>query len=451
VAGKGPAPESTSSFGDPLIIGLILGALYIGGWALWHFEHANVARLYAYGRYIEFYLVHAIGGVAPIPGIGRVHAWIEELCTPDGWHGPCTRDFSELTWEEIRDSSTSVNMALLIWILAYAAYLFKRVNANHPKLKHARPHTIMSFVAELKNATSARDGKLLYPHLRMFSALNLIEEPLDDPVFGMSLTSKQFAFKYRLILGWRAQDGGFWAPTLDRVRAAEVFREQLGRHWSSSANLSPGETLMAAVTMPRVAATDATLDEKAFKAAMDASDDMVRYCWQQFEPPAAKHRRSKSAATNSYDWLKPQINLSAPRAVIQRYIGHPAVQELIRRHAFARTVLFALFQHGRRLGVLPPADVRWLRFYDRPLWYAVQNFGRESGFGEGAAFLSHYLYEARARTAIVEPQLDKAVSGLETALLRFKFTAVEKNAYQSTEAPSPPHPASWTGVAQNNE
>jgi intracellular multiplication protein IcmP len=429
VAARSQGQESTVSLDDPLLIGAAIVTLYAGGWALWHFGHTQLAKVYAYTRYLEFFLLRVLGEMMSLPGIRTVHQWLTTLCAPDGLGGSCKRDFSTVTWSEIANSSFYVNLLVLLVLMAYCTLLFRRAHRQHPKLRYARRHSIRTFVDELKEARNPKDGELLYPHLRLFGALDLVSAPLDDPLFGMSETSKQFLFKHGLVLDWRAEPENLWAPTLDRAKATAVFRAQLGSHWTSSANLSPGETLAAAVTMSRVAATDTSLDPVAFKRAMQTSETMIRFCWDQFQPPPVQGGRNRKANADPYAWLHPPIDLDKPREIIKRYIGHPAVQRVLERHAFARTVLFALFIQARRLGVLQPAELRWLRFYDRGLWYAIETFGREAGFAEAAGVLSHYLYEARAGVSIPEPQLDKAVSGLETALSRYKFTTDDRDRY----------------------
>lgn len=429
MAKQGQGEGRTITFDDPIFIGVTCLAIYLTGWAIWYFWHTPISTIYAYWRYVQFYVPNLLGELASIPGISHVHSWIAGLCAPDNGIGFCARDFGTVTWSEISDSSIYVNAFLLMCLVAYCVRLFIYANKTHPKLKFTRSHNIKSFVAEQMQATNNED-KLLYPHLRMFSAINLIDAPLDHPVFGMSETSRQFVFKNRLISDWREEGAGIWAPTLDRQKTAEVLRDQLGKHWTSSANLSPSETLIIAIAMPRVAATDSSLDDKTFKKAMQDSNDMIAYCWSQFVPPETKEKAQDPNA-----WLRPEIDLMLPREVIKRYIGTKAVQNIIEKHAFNRTVLFALVMQARRLGVLQPAEMRWLRFYDRQLWYVVQTIGRQAAFAEAAGVLSHYLYEAKCGSGLVEPQLDKAVTGVEAAINNFKFTTEDKKRYEA-QAPA---------------
>ena len=405
---------------DTVAIVLILGvALYLGLWALWYFQHEKIAMLYTYIRYAELYLFHLIGALADVPGFGGIHRWLDKTCVLDrnNLMSPCYRDFSEMSWPEITSSSMIVNAFIIVFLIYKCFRWFQYTNKHHPLIRFQKTHNIKSFVKE--NAP-------LYPHLRMFSAIDMISKPLDDIVFGMSQTSRQFAVKNKLISGWQKETDGSITPTLDREKALAVFRVQLGKHWTKSTDLSPAETLLAAIAMPRVAATDTKLNDEEFKSAMVDSDKMIRYCWDQFIPPTLK-----KGEVDDFQWLTPNIDLTEPREIILKYIGTETVRAILDRHAFNRTVLFALFLEARRLGVLQPAEMRWMRFYDREMWYVLQNIGRQSVLSEGAAPLAHFLYEAKSQTAIAEPQLDKAVTGLEMAMMNFKYMPSDQAKYEA--------------------
>lgn len=412
--------EKTFTWDDPAILLGVFATLYFAGWAAWYFAHTEISTAYTYIRYVQLWLVHALGSVVSLPGLSSVHNWVVEMCQPDGLLSVCHRDFSTVKWKDISNSSIAMNVLFLILIVVLCVRLFLRANATHPKLNFTKTHNIKSFVKE---------NKRLYPHLRLFSEIDLISLPLDHPVFGMSLTSRQFAFTHRLISGWKEETDGSLTPTLDRENAIRVFRTQLGKHWTKSTELSPSETLLVAIAMPRVAATDPSLDEAKFKDAMKDSEDLLKWCWDQFKPPVPAKKKDK-VVSDPLAWLKPEIDLTYPHSIIQKHIAHPAVNALIRQHAFNRTIIFALFMQARRLGVLQPAEMRWMRFYDRELWYVLETIGRQAGFAEAAAVLSHYLYESKSGTALVEPQLDKAVNGLDLAMTTFKFIKADKERYE---------------------
>ncbi len=411
--------EKSFTWDDPAILLGILATIYFACWAAWYFAHTQISMAYTYIRYVELWLLNALGGVVDLPGVTTVRNWVQEMCQPDGLVSLCHRDFSTVKWSEISNSSVVINLFCLILMVVMCVRMFLHTNATHPKLNFTKTHNIKSFVQE---------NKRLYPHLRLFSEIDLISQPLDDPVFGMSLTSRQFAYRHRLIIGWKKETDGSWTPTLDREKAMQVFRVQLGKHWTKSTELSTSETLLVAIAMPRVAATDPSLDEAEFKDAMKDSENLLRWCWDQFKPPAAK--KKGGAEADRLAWLRPKIDLEYPRSIIRKHIGHPAVNTVIEKHAYNRTIIFALFMQARRLGVLQPAEMRWMRFFDRELWYVLETIGRQAGFAEAAAVLSHYLYESKSGSALDEPQVDKAINGLELAMTSFKYTSADKERYE---------------------
>lgn len=434
MASQGNPNERTVTMDDPMVIVAFAAAIYCMVWAAWYFGHEHISTVYGYFRYAQFYVFHALGSIAHIPGVAAIHDWLGELCAPDGVVGVCTRDFGTVSWPEISDSSMWVNAVFFLASIVFSVRMYLYASRNNPKFKYARAHNLASFVKEFTGAKDAA-GNYIYPHLRLFAAISdrMISSPLDHPTFGMSQTSKSFAFRNHLVTDWRQEGQGFWAPTLNREAAIRIFRTQLGRLWTSSANLSPGETLLFAIACPRVAATDISIDDKTYKQAMADSQAMIRYCWAQFTPPEAPKKGKKgNEQVDEFAWLVPNISLDEPRQIIKRYIGLSSVQGIIEKHAFNRTILFAMYMHARRLGVLQPAEMRWLRFYDRPLWYVLQTIGRQAGYAEASGVLSHYLYEAKAGTPLVEPQLDKAVSGLEAAVSNYKFTDADKDRYSNS-------------------
>lgn len=418
--------QKSFTWDDPAILLSIFVGLYAMCWAAWYFAHDKIAAVYTYIRYIQLWVVNGLGEYLDLPGVSAIHGWVQRVCEPNGGVGACDRDFATVPWSDITTSSMFMNGFYLVVMVYVCVRMFIRINKTHPKLRFTKTHNIKSFVEE---------NKVQYPHLRMFAELDLIAQPLDHPIFGMSQTSRQFAFIHRLIIGWKEEADRTWTPTLDRVKATEVMRKQLGLHWTRSSNLSVSETLLLAIAIPRVAATNAALDDADFKSAMADSEFMLEWCWDQFVPPSKNKPKKGEPIPPEFAWLTPEIDLEIPRKIIQKYINCDDVKSILHRHAFVRTILFALFIQARRLGVLPPAEMRWMRFFDRGLWYALQTFGRQSGFPEAPGLLSHFLYECKEGSALAEPQLDKGVNGLDIAMTAFKYVEADKKRYES-EAPT---------------
>lgn len=431
---RGQGSEKTFQFSDPAFIAGILGVILIAAWIAWHFAHEQISAVYVYVRYAQLWLFNLVGLWVDMPIFSHAREWLQQACAPEeGWL-LCSRDFATVGWGQIQNSTLVFNGLFLVVIIVWCIKMFFVVERTHPLNRYTKNHTIQSFMKE--NAE-------LYPHLKLFSQIDLVSKPIDDPFFGMSLTSRQFAYKHKLISGWEQTGDGDFVPILNRPATTALLIQQLGKHWTRSADLTPGETLLLAIVLPKVAATDPLMDDETFKKALADSDDLIKWCWAQFEPPKPVKRDKKNSTkkapseegglgeVNPDAWLKPSIDLSLAKEIIARYIKHPAVVQIISRHAYRRTILYACYIKAGSLGVFPPADVRWLRFFDRELWYLRGSIGRQVAFAEGGnAVYSHYLYEAKAGHPIVEPQLDKAIDGLEAAMHKFKYTEVEKTTYE---------------------
>ena len=403
---------------DPVVLAFIGGGVIVGVLALWYFGHDAIVKAYWNLRAIEFWLPYKMESIVDLPGLSSVKLWLDTNCAPGTVL--CRReDWSAITWKELSHSSVLANIAFASILLVVCVRALLYANTNHPIIRFAprKVPTLKSFME--MNAE-------LYAHLCMFNRLNLIDASIDDPLLGMSQTSRQYVFANHLIGGWVEEADGTLTPTLDRERTTQVFRTQLGQIWTPRASgLTPGETLLLAIAMPRVAATDSTMDDETFQAAMKESENIIQWCWKQFVPPA-------KAKAGDLSWLSPDIALDYPQSIIRKYIKHTAVQALIVKHAYVRTMLYAMTCEARRLGVLPPAEVRWLRFFDRQLWYVFQNISsRTAAFAEGAAVVSHYLSEVKSGEAIVEPQLDRAIEALSDGMRAFRYGAEDKAQYEA--------------------
>lgn len=413
------------SFGDPEI--LIGGAvvMYVLSWAAWKFGHEHISLIYTYIRYVQAYLFYILSSNFPeTPVLSSAYTYVNKLCDPaSGLFGFCRRDFSVMTWQEIENTTFPWGIGFFVLMVIFCIKAFLKTENEHPNSKFTKTHNIHSFIKE---------SKALYPHLNMFSTLDLVGEPLTHPLFGMSLGSRHLGDKYKLVKGWEELPDRSFKPILDRERIEQLMLVQMGDLWVGWKNLQIAEKLIFAATIPLVAATDPDMNNEEFKKAKAASAEMIEYCWSLFKspPPKAKAKKAKKGEEikeevpiSYFSWLQdPEIDLTIVEKVIDQYKQSKAVKEIIQKHAYVRTILYSLFLQSRRLGVLQPAEFRWLRFYNRPLWYVVNSIGRQAPFGEAAAVYCHYLYETKSETALTEPQIDKAVEGLINAIQNYRYT-----------------------------
>ncbi|EOX2600914.1 type IV secretion system protein IcmP/DotM [Yersinia enterocolitica] len=407
-----------------LLVALGLAALLLV-WIIWMSIHTEVAAIYVYIRYLELYVINFIGTYLDIPVVSHAKNWLVDVCDPDPNKllGLCRKDFSIMEWEELTNSSMIFNLFILPYILYKCIKLFIFADRNHPKLKYARQHNLASFINEQKE---------LHPHLIMFSKIDLISKSLTDPIYGMSLTSRQFCTQHDLIEGWEENKDKSFTPNINIAKAKIVFTKQLGLLWKGKnfKYLSKSEVLLLAISIPRVAATNAELNDDEFQTAMNDSKKMISYCWSQFKPPDINEKRKKEKSEVKDTWLYPEIDVSEAEKLISHYYRtSETVRAVFRKHAYVRTIIVGMFMQARRLGVLPPAEMRWLKFYDREMWHILQSIGRQSYYAEGAGVLGHYLYEFKIGEGYPEPLLDKVIEGLITAVHIYKFEANDIKIY----------------------
>ncbi len=111
-------------------------------------------------------------------------------------------------------------------------------------------------------------------------------------------------------------------------------------------------------------------------------------------------------------------------------LKHPELAEpaatIARGHAYTTPALMSLLNAARlKSGVLPPAQYAWLKLVDRRLWYALHSLGFETeGVGrylhpiprvEAAGARDHWAVERAAGEALSEPQLDRAIEAIRMA------------------------------------
>jgi hypothetical protein len=402
---------------------------------LWNQHRTGISTFLGYVRLIELWPFYALSetlNLSDLPGFSAIVRIVDEACAPASIFSGCSKDFNQVSWQELTSVSFIINTVILVFLTCLYLKWFLKSQSTHPLLKYTRTHNIKSFMTEMQQT---------HAHLRIFSKLDLIEKPIKDPIWGMSLTSREFAYEHRLIRGWKEDENGGYVPILDREKTRAVFTQQLGRRLQFRPRarakqdtkkdllgmpiLSYSETMIMAIVLPLIAATDNEMSTESFSQARKVSDQVKNWCWSQF------NASGKDASDTA--WMHPSIDITFARSVIEKYIKHHEVQRAFRRHAYVRTAIHGFFIQARRLGVLSAAEVRWLRFYDRQFWYVIQNIGRPSCFAEGAAVSCHFRHEVLERKPIERPRLDEAVNALSFAITSFAYTAEDVHKYREQE------------------
>lgn len=96
------------------------------------------------------------------------------------------------------------------------------------------------------------------------------------------------------------------------------------------------------------------------------------------------------------------------------FIKH--ISPILLKRAYTATMLAASLDTetggARSLGVLAPAQFRWVRFYDHKLWLFIRAIGGKTAVPEAAGVFQHYLDEKTTQQPIINPQLDRAVEAI---------------------------------------
>lgn len=400
----------------PILLGLFLLVLWFG-------FHKYISAFYIYVRYIQLSIPAFLGGFIDIPPFSTAREWVVKYCDPKGVDvfGFCTAKFDSTKISTIINSTIILNLLTLLPVVYIGIKSYIKVGRFHPLLIFKKTPSIKSFMQE-KQAE--------YPHLKMFVNLDLVKKDLSDPIFGMPLSARDFVKEYQLISGWQeVSDGRTFIPTLDIEKTKRVLISQLGTLWTGNnfMELSSSEILMMAIAVPLVAATDTKLSDDEFYEIKKTSQTMIKFCWDQFQPPKQKKIKSKKSVgtdntENDYAWLTPDIDLTEARNIIVRFYKESEyVRKIFKKHAYVSTIIYGLFLEARRLGVLPAAEVRWLRFYDKRMYIIISNIGRPSAHPEGCAIHAHYLYEAAGNVGYAEPMVNKAINALLHQIQSFKY------------------------------
>jgi len=67
----------------------------------------------------------------------------------------------------------------------------------------------------------------------------------------------------------------------------------------------------------------------------------------------------------------------------------------------------------RRTGIMPSLNFRWLRFYDKPFWYFIENPGMPSAFPENAGAFEHYMADCTANIRLSKPYIETSIEGMQ--------------------------------------
>jgi hypothetical protein len=89
------------------------------------------------------------------------------------------------------------------------------------------------------------------------------------------------------------------------------------------------------------------------------------------------------------------------------------IKDIVRTHAYVKTVLLAILERSWRYGVLSSSELKWIKVVNRDLWYVITQQGRLSCFAEASGCWAHFLSEKWYRVRSITPQLKYSIMAFD--------------------------------------
>ena len=300
-----------------------------------------------------------------------------------------TIDPSMVTWNQMMALSSSGGdyirypVGLLLLIGASSLYF------TNIKLKYCKPHDMKSLRKQEQQNWTA-----IMPIVKE----DLANEDISKGPWAMALSPIEFARRYQLL---KKDDVILEAPVpgmemtagIRRGDAKRVFTLQLGPYFGGFDSCQPHVKALAAIFMARM-------------------------------------NRDRSSATLIVDtinktWTAGKPNYAVAFPILKKYQGTELVQEAISKHAYLLTVMSALIEAARKDGVVPCADILWLKPTDRRLWYMLNCVGRQTPFVEVGGPFAHWRAEQALGRPSKVPMIDEAIVALEIGVKEVKLPPKE--------------------------
>lgn len=69
-------------------------------------------------------------------------------------------------------------------------------------------------------------------------------------------------------------------------------------------------------------------------------------------------------------------NLEDLKTSVAESLNHKTVKDIIENESYTQAIILSCVAEAKKLGALQPSALRWLMFYDKPLFDAIQNEGK---------------------------------------------------------------------------
>ncbi|MFN3234540.1 MAG: type IVB secretion system coupling complex protein DotM/IcmP [Gammaproteobacteria bacterium] len=372
-AGRGGQQQGGDNSLAPLWILIALG---IGVGLVWYFFRSYIVAIFFKIKLWEIALLSFFTN-----NLESVKETIHIL-PPDG----VTLDQLHLIAQQV---GVYIRIPFVIAILALAFWVYRSGSAGAYRQTYN-----METLAQLEKEN--------WPQITPAVGLNLVETPITQMPWAMSLTPMEFAKKNKLIIEEEQQqkEGELRRRTvlarIDRGKANAMFTMQLGDLWQGVEALPDYARAIVAIFVARAC--------RDTKAAYALIDQMAR----------------------NFDNKKNTTDFSGADQLWKKHINAKPVQVALNGHAYNLTVMASLLKLARYDGVVATADFLWLKVYDRRLWYMLNTVGRQTPFVEVAGPYAHWLVECELQRKVIVPMVEEATNALELAIAELIYRPEEE-------------------------
>lgn len=281
-----------------------------------------------------------------------------------------TRHIKEITGTQLVQLSNDLRVYMFLFWGTLVGFMGYKTIKNNPAQKFNRKLDRKELSHEM-----TKDFPWILPALQQ----DLIKESITDGPWSMGIPPLKFAKKYGLLNG----------KNIDEEKAEKLFAVQLGSLWNGYNRLNPEMKALFACFAAQVCRDK------------DAADEALR-------------ELVISISSNKPVWTKSD-------ALLKKYGDDPRVTKICSKHAYQYTVMIALFEAGKKIGIFPPNHFLWCRPRKRVLWYALNCVMRRRYFAEVSGIYAHFLAEKVANHKLEIPYVKKAVLALNVALADILF------------------------------
>lgn len=360
-----PPSQSSQPQGDNSLSALWLSLFFflIVG-AIWHFFHTQIAWFLLKIKYFEACFISIFNE--------SVLSHVQLLDV-----GDANNVSIDSLMAVMKNIGNYVRYPVVLLLLIFAGVLF----FSHPTTRYKKTHDMQSLYEQ---------EKFNWQQIMPIANINLTKEPIEKGPWGMSLTPMQFAKKHRLLIEQQetslklGEQQGRISVLLNHAAAYQVFSLQLGQAFNGIDKLNMHTKALFAVFASR-----ANRDQETAKKILD--------------------QMAVSA-------LEGNLNFTGINNAVDKYKPSSVVKTVVQKHAYVLTFMASMLEAARQDGVLASADFLWLKVVDRPLWYMLNNVGRQTAYAEVGGAFAHWIAEKRLGRKISMPMVDEAVKALDIAL-----------------------------------